>query len=121
MLRVKKRGRAVLGDSNPVEGFYALKMAKGGTLVPVHIWYGVSPDPGFPDNPMDRGATWHFQRGHEAVQMSDVWPWAYDRPISERQYRHMLRLENWARTEAPGEPEANPRAPVPWETMEPMF
>ena len=53
MLRLKKKGRAVLGDSNPVEGFYALKMAKGGTLVPVHIWYGVTPDPDFPDNPMD--------------------------------------------------------------------
>ena len=118
--RVKKK-LAPVRDGVPIEGFYAVTMTRDGPLVPVHIWYGITPDPDFPDNPMDRSAVWHFERGHQGVEMDEVWPWCAYRPISERRYRHLLRMENWARVEAPAEPEANPRAKVNWDTMEPMF
>ena len=110
-----------VGDAEPVEGYYAIRLTKGGPLTPVHIWHGITPDPDFPDNPMDRSLVWHFVLGHEEVELDTIWPWCAKNPITERDWRHMLRMENWARTEAPAEPEANPRHPVDFNTMKPMF
>lgn len=105
----------------PKEGYYGLRLVANGPLVPVRIWFGVTPDPDFPDNHMDRGPSWHFSLGRDCAAMDEVWPMCAKNPITEREWRHLVRLENWARGDAPQEPEANPRKAIDWDAMEPMF
>lgn len=96
--------------NQPVAGFYKMRLVKNGPWVPVQIapysttrqfsvlcaWVG--------DGPADLIETWHRCAG---------------RPISDRDYRYMMSLREWAHANDRAAPEANPYKAIDISTMKP--
>jgi hypothetical protein len=90
----------IVGDE-PVPGLYAHSLVRGGPLVAVSI--SIDSDGNF-------FAIVDGERGTYTVEQ--VWPMCARRPISDGEYRFMLRRAEWARTNSPKHPAANPRRKV---------
>jgi hypothetical protein len=98
--------------------------------VAVRFWYGA---PIIDGEEQDRSPRWcvevdgktcRFDKeaGHRVpLDALDVWPWAAGQPISEKEYRFMLRRAAWAREHAPEHPAATPHEPVNVTKLKPLF
>lgn len=95
----------------PAAGFYRIRLTRGGIWVPVHIWHGPPHDPETGEK-LDRSYRWQAKRNGEYVDVSEVWPWCAKEPITEEEYHYMLATKNWAETNAPESPEAQPRRKI---------
>lgn len=96
----------------PVAGWYAVRMTRGGPLVAARLWYGPPLDPEPPHEPLDRSYRWQGLKAGQECSLEDLWPFCASSPITEATYEHMLAVQAWAENHAPDAPEANPRAAV---------
>lgn len=104
--------------SRPRPGYFTVKLAKGGVLVPARIWRLCHCTPvGGPNN-----------RPHDWSPLCDRFPplyaeidgkpasvdrlWTSGREIDKAEYDYMVANTQWARQYTPGDPIANPRQPV---------
>lgn len=99
----------------PSAGFFAIRLVKGGALVPAAIvqdaegWHVVINGERHPPD----ADPWH------AFGMSKVWH--YGREIDEAEYRFMLARAAHAREHDPTHPTANPEQPISLADMKPIF
>lgn len=91
----------------PVAGFYRTRLRSGGMFVGVRIWFGPPHDPDTGEE-MDRGWRWQAEANGRYVDLERVWPGCAGSPIDEAEYQHLSNLQEWAETNAPRSPIANP-------------
>jgi hypothetical protein len=104
----------------PEPGFYRLRQARRGPWVPALIW---RPCPmiipiRFEETPAPEDWCRYTERprllqatiADQAADPLEVW--SRGERIGPREYHHRLALAEWAKTHAPGQPEANPRKRV---------
>lgn len=103
----------------PEPGFYRLKLVKGGPWMPARITFGVTPDPNFPGNPMDRSPVWSAEIAGKPVHWDRIWPCAEE--IKEAKFRYLMALVDNANRYRPDLPEASPREAVDVGKLEPIF
>lgn len=112
--------------SEPVEGFYRMRLAKGGVFVAVRIWRGFGLQDGMemsdgrdPDYPAGKRNP-HIERGYHWRCLIDgverhiwsAWPACAGEPISEAEYRFLLARREYATAHTPDDPFADPRQRV---------
>lgn len=116
----------------PRAGTYSMKLAKGALQVAVRIWHG---QPIIDGEVQDRSLRWCAEVdgetdrplynddglvvGREPIDAAEVWERCCGRPISEHEYRFLLRRKAWAVEHAPDHPAANPYKPIDLRTLEP--
>lgn len=122
-----------IGDE-PVAGYYAARLVRGGPAVGVHIWHGAAIVDG---EEQARGHAWRVAIDGEtdrverdrttgyvcrvALEVSAVWPHCGRWPIDRDSYEFLLRRAAWAKRYAPDHPAANPREPVDFHSLKPRF
>lgn len=99
--------------TRPRAGFWMIRMRKGAPLVPARIVYEITPDPWFPDNPMDRSGEWKAYIGDMEVPLDEVWL-RRGIEISQLEYDFQMERRRWAADAMPEHPLANPEQPVDW-------
>lgn len=106
----------------PEIGFYKTRLIKGGPWVPVRIFMGVTPDPNFPDNKMDRSPVVQASIGGERHgDPYHLWIWCCGNPIKEPEYNWRMADKEWCGKHAPNEPAANPRQRIDVRNTKPVF
>lgn len=99
----------------PLAGFYAMRLVRGGPLVPVKIWFGL---PIIDGEQQDRSPRWCVEIDgkttyrDELIPIEKAWPWCAKEPISEADYAYMRGLTNWAVEHKQSHPAATPRRPI---------
>lgn len=105
-------------------GFYKRRLRAGGAWVPVHIWFGPTPDPDDPNNPMDRSPCWQVEVNGELIDSAehlDTWTHCAGNRISETEYFWMLTLKCWAERYKVGDPAGEPTARIDYNRMPPVI
>lgn len=105
----------------PVAGFYKAPLVRNGPFVAVRIWLAPTPDPGHPENPMDRSPVWQALADGKEYDVFRLWPWCAKHPISEPEYRYMVDAAAWDRAYVPNAPAAQPFEPVDLGRAKPIF
>jgi hypothetical protein len=105
--------------NKPEPGFFKLCMVKGGPYVGAQIEHGPSKDPETGE-PLDRSWLWKaWINGRLAADPSPdpmyagvfrIWHFAQE--ITEKEYRYLLGIKDWAEKSAPNDPAANPMQPI---------
>lgn len=96
----------------PQPGFWMVRLVKGGPEVPAAIqWELTRHEPGNPTNRMERSPILTARIQGEIVPVEMVWL-RRGRPITEAEFRFQIADTEWAKTYAPAEPKANPKAPI---------
>ena len=108
-----------MDPDTPIAGYYLARKVRNGPLLPVHIWFGVTPDPDFPDNPMDRSPVWHAVHDGQEVDIFTIWPWCGRNPITEADYRCRMDQAAWDRRYDPRAP--RPDKPIDINSTKPVF
>ena len=97
--------------------------------VPVRFWFG---SPIIDGEEQDRSQRWcvevdgrtcRFDKdlGHRVpLDALERWPWVAGNPISEKEYRFMLKRAAWAREHAPEHPAARPHEPIDLRKLPPL-
>lgn len=101
--------------TRPEEGWWLVRVTKGGAFVPARIVYERPADPWFPDNDMsERSGEWRAYIGdRECAHWDEVWL-RRGTPISQAEFEHQMdRRRFWADHE-PEHPLAVPEKPVDW-------
>lgn len=96
--------------SEPVEGFYRMKLRSGGVLVGIRLWFGPPHDP-ITGEEMDRSWRWQAEANGEEIDFLRVWPVCADDPITEAEYQDYTKRQKWAQQNAPETAFADPRRP----------
>jgi len=104
----------------PVAGFYAMKLVRGGVLVPVRVWFGSSFDPA-DGTWCDRSHCWRACVDGEQVSIWKAWPYCSGRPISEAEYRHMRSMSAHATEHETWMPEAQPMKRIDLSSLPPIY
>lgn len=91
----------------PVAGWYRTKLRSGGVYVGVRVWHGAPLDP-VTGEEMDRSHRWQAYVNGSYIDLPRVWPGCADEPISEADYRHYCRLQQWGEQHAPDSALADP-------------
>ena len=105
----------------PREGFYLGRLVRDGPFVPIKIWWGPTPDPDHPENPMDRSSHWQALRNGKPVAIERVWPWCAKNEITKSDYEYRLAAVVWDREYDPASAGANPTKAVDLNTAKPLF
>jgi hypothetical protein len=101
----------------PREGYYRLRLIRGGLWVGVRIWR----DSGHWRVEVD-GRQVRVEGDHIVpLDVFEVWPWCCGQPISRREFDFLARRRDWARRHAPEHPAANPKVPIDLARLPPRF
>lgn len=92
----------------PIAGFYRTRLRSGAPYVGVRIWYGQPLDP-VTGEEMDRSLRWQAQANGSYVDLDRVWPKCAGDPITEAEHAHLIRVQQWAESNAPDSALADPR------------
>lgn len=93
--------------SQPKAGFFRHRLRGGSIAGAVRIWHGPPHDP-VTGEVLDRSWRWQAEFNGEYVEFDRVWPECAGSPITEADYRVMLRRAEWARQHAPNSAYAKP-------------
>lgn len=117
----------------PQEGFYAIKLVRGGPRVAVRIWFGPAIIDG---EEQDRAPGWFVEidgrtdrwekddtgyRCRVPLEVDRAWPFCAKDPITESEYRYLVAHAGWAREHSPDHPKAQPRKAVDYHSLAPRF
>ena len=118
----------------PQEGYFTTRLVRGGPLVTVRIWHGNAIIDG---EEQDRGVDWRVEidgktdrwekdentgyRCRVALPVDRAWPYCLGNRIDKATYDYMRAHADWARTNAPNHPNANPRQAVDLSKTAPIF
>ena len=102
--------RAYVGfdADRPVAGFYRMRLRSGAALCGIRIWFGAPLDPVTGDE-LDRSHRWQAHANGEYIDLERVWPQCAREPIDQDEYRHLCRVQEWAREHVPESALADPR------------
>jgi hypothetical protein len=102
----------------PISGHYKMRLGKKAAWSAVRIWLGQFID----DNGDPRGMfCWRAEINGREVDIHDAWPYCAGRRIDKAEYDYMRSVHEWAASDAPHSPEANPRKPVDFIRMPTIF
>lgn len=104
-----------LDVSEPVAGFFRMKLNSRGVAVGIRIWFGQPLDP-VTGEEMDRSLRWQAQCNGRPIELDRVWPQCAGQRIDAAEYAYLSSLQAWGEQHAPSSPEANPHKPVNWLT-----
>ena len=104
----------------PEPGFFRMKLTRGGIFVAAIIWRPCPIEP----NPetfqwIDRWPHLEAEIDGKPAEVNRVW--TSGRRILIAEYLYLKADRAWAREWAPNLPEANPRQPVDFNTLQPPF
>lgn len=92
----------------PVEGFYRMRLVRGGAYVGIRIWNGPPLDPETGEE-LDRSWRWQATANGEPIALDRVWPQCAGEPISRADHDHFAKLQSWAADHAPESGLGDPR------------
>ena len=114
-----KRG-AARDITRPMPGYWAVRLTRGGPLVPAAIvWERSTYEPDNPTNLLDRSAILTGYIGGKMVSPSEVWE-RKGKPITKAEYEFELKDAAWAKDFAPQEPKAQPERYVDLREIAPI-
>lgn len=103
----------------PQCGYYQRRIVKGGVLVPCRIWRESETDLET-GKPTGRDMLMCEVAGKREDAVSQ-WGRLCSQPIHEHEYRHLMKVQGWAKQHAPDDPMATPgkpvdfnKTPIPW-------
>lgn len=86
--------------SEPVAGFYRVKLGRSTVRRYVRTWYGPPADP-VTGEILDRSWRWQAEADGEPIDFERVWPICAGDPVSEDDYRRAVARKAWAKEQAP--------------------
>lgn len=92
-------------EGSPQAGFFKVKFGRDKPFVPCRIYVEQLVGP---DGELLSDEKMICEVGDDFADPRDYWLRACDRPITEQEYRHMMRVRTWAQEFAPAAPEADP-------------
>lgn len=108
----------IIITDTPAEGYYRMRLVRGGPLVGIKIWYGPPLDPSTLDV-MDRGFCWNALANGDWIDVDRVWPACANEMIDEAEYRYLAALTQHAKQTDGANPMANVRRATDWSTATP--
>lgn len=100
-------------------GYYLMRYSRRHPWQGVRIWHGVTPDPDFPDNAMDRSHLWHVEVNGEEIEPAkhlDTWLWCAKNPTDKATHDYYV-----ACSKRRGQPEATPDRAIDHHELKPIF
>lgn len=95
--------------SEPIAGFYKVKLSRDTVLRAVHLVYGPPRDP-ITGEELDRSWRWMaFLDDGSLANFDDIWPKCARDPITEIDWKQSVARTEWAKINAPDSAYANPR------------
>lgn len=91
---------APLSITEPVAGFFRMKLRSAGVYAAIRIWHGPPHDP-VTGEELDRSWRWQAEANGELIEFDRVWPQCAGSPINEAEYRRVIAQRDWAREHAP--------------------
>jgi hypothetical protein len=104
----------MLKADEPTEGYYRMRLVRGGPLVGIRIWHGPPLEPWTRDV-MDRVWRWQAEADGELIELDRVWPVCLSDPIDEKEYTFLVERSRWARRNDAYDPKATPRRKTDWD------
>ncbi|MBF5091315.1 hypothetical protein F1640_15110 [Novosphingobium sp. NBM11] len=86
--------------SEPVAGFYKVRLGRDTIILGVRLWFGPPHDPETGEV-MDRSWRWQAEANGEPIDFDTVWPKCAGEPVTEAEYRSLVARQAWARQHAP--------------------
>lgn len=109
----------MIDATQPVAGYYRMKLVRGGPFVGIRIWHGAPREPWTGDI-MDRAPCWNAQANGEWIDFERVWPVCTADPIDEATYRELCALKRDALAAGDAYSAfATPKKAVDWSTATP--
>lgn len=106
--------------SQPVAGYFRMRLVSGGVLVGIRIWHGPPFDPDTGEE-MDRSWRWQAMANGEPISFDRVWPACTGEPITYAEYDRLCARCHWAKQHAPDSAYADPtRRSDPLSTSHPL-
>jgi hypothetical protein len=113
---------------HPEPGWYRVRLVRGGPWVPARIVLEPTPDPWFPENPMDRPCYWSTVVNGEPSKLTEIVPgkdvWRiheWGERIDKETYDLMVEQAAWDKRYDPASPLANPDKRVDLSTAPTFF
>lgn len=104
----------------PIEGYYRMRLRRGAVFVGIRIWYGPPHDPDTGEE-MDRSWRWQALMNGTPIDLDRVWPQCANESVSEAEYKHLSRLQQWSIERAPESGFADPHRRIdPLSTQNPL-
>lgn len=98
----------------PTEGYYRMRLVRGGPLVGIRIWFGPPLEPWCREE-MDRYWRWNAEANGEHVELDRVWPQSVSDEITEDEYRFLVERTKWAKRNDAFDPMSAPRRKTNWD------
>lgn len=92
--------------SEPVAGFYRLRVGAASVKGAVRIWHGPPHDP-VTGEELDRSWRWQATFNGDPIDFDRVWPACAKDTLSEQEYEFLIRRREWAKKNAPDSSYAN--------------
>lgn len=89
-----------LDVTQPIAGYYRMRLRSGSIKAAIRIWYGPPLDP-VTGEVLDRSYRWQAMANGEYVDLDRVWPACATDPITLPDYDFMLKRREWAQEHAP--------------------
>jgi hypothetical protein len=86
--------------SEPVAGFYRLRLGRDTITGGVRLWFGPPHDP-VTGEELDRSWRWQAEFNGEVIDFDRVWPVCAGDQITEQEYQRYIARRDWARENAP--------------------
>ena len=111
---------------NISNGFFRIRLVKGGTFVPAIIFqacpampceWDIEPDEWF--SPLDRSRPLQALVNGQDSDVEKVW--IFGQPISQEEYEFMLADSEWCAEFTPNDPKANPYKAVDFTAIPELF
>jgi hypothetical protein len=102
----------------PTEGFYRMRLVRGGPLVGIRIWFGPPLEP-WTREEMDRAPRWNAEVNNLHAEFDRVWPACMRERIDEDEYRFLTDRCGWARMWDGFDPMGQPTKRVNWDDASP--
>ena len=96
----------------PQCGWFKRRLVKGGPMVPARIWLHQEIDEATGELVGDEEL--RCDVAGKSVDPVDAWTWICADPITHERYLFMMANAEWAKANAPDEPEADPRKAINW-------
>lgn len=108
-----------LDVSQPVAGFYRMRLRGGAVKSAIRVWFGPPHDP-VTGEELDRFWRWQATADGEPADFDRIWPACATDVLTESEYTFLIRRRAWAKQNAPRSAYATGRRYDPLDPANPL-